>query len=229
MKLTPATVSQLHPGVPIQEIVEGKFSALDISHIDDISACIGLRKIDLSQNKLASNEALTGIQYNKGMTYLNLAKNELPSCDAVRHCKKLVVLNVSHNALVDVPFWLKYFDALKALILNNNRIKDVQPSVWAPVALTTIVLSNNAIEDLSGFARCRRLGALTKLSLSTNAIRTVPPHFAEALSSLRELRLAENKITAIAARLLPPSLEILDLSHNRIKSFRYVVCVCTRV
>ena len=215
MKLTPAVVADLHKGTLIQDLKEAKLSNLEINQIEDISVCISLCKLDLSQNRLESPTSLAGLHYMKGLTMLNLSKNALKDIDQLKGLKKLTVLNVSYNQLQEVPSILWRLENLKAIVLNNNQIGNLPADLKFPASISTIVLSDNRIEDLQFFVK-KSFPSLTKISLSHNEIRIIPAGLAKQMPLLKELRLSGNKITCIPTGALPHSLEILDLSNNLI-------------
>lgn len=218
MKLTPADVARLTPDLQIQEIKSLDLSDRSISQIDDISCCVGLHRLDLSGNELASVESIAGIQYNKGLTWLSLAKNHLSDVDCLRNLRKLTVFNLASNELFEIPHWLRYFTQLRALILNSNRFVRLERPLALPESISTIVISDNQIDSLGGLSD-RRFSQLTKISAARNDITELPPTFAKHLQSLRELRLADNKIALLSIASLPNTLEIIDLSNNPLQSF----------
>jgi Leucine-rich repeat (LRR) protein len=87
MKLTPAYISST-----IQDASSTKVLSLRskcITHIDDISYCVNLTKIDLSENEMKSGEALSGLKYCKGVTWISVAKNHLNGITNLTNLKNL--------------------------------------------------------------------------------------------------------------------------------------------
>lgn len=79
MRLTPAILSNLTNGVSLPEINNIDVSAKEVSHIDDISICVNLHKLNLSNNSLSNADNLSGLQYLPSLTWLNLQNNQLDS------------------------------------------------------------------------------------------------------------------------------------------------------
>lgn len=75
MKLTPAYLSSSFEGVADLESI--KLAGRQITHIDDISFLVNLKRLDLSNNSLKSGESLSGLQYCKGLIWLDLSGNQL--------------------------------------------------------------------------------------------------------------------------------------------------------
>lgn len=48
-----------------------------ITHIDDISFLVNLKRLNLSNNFLKSGESLSGLQYCKSLVWLDLSGNQL--------------------------------------------------------------------------------------------------------------------------------------------------------
>ncbi|ORX89270.1 L domain-like protein [Basidiobolus meristosporus CBS 931.73] len=213
MKLTPLVISDV-VNTPLPEVQVLDFSKKEVNHIEDISCCVGLRKLNLSQNTIKAANALSGIQYNSELTWLNLSGNQLESFEGLERLKKLSVLNLSHNKINRISQHVTSLVSLKALILNHNSIKRVE-NIGGLHELNTIVLSHNKLEELPSFPT---LAKLTKFSAAHNELRSVPDFSLNP--ELKELRLNDNKITAIPESLRGcSSLTILDLGSNLIKEW----------
>jgi hypothetical protein len=83
MKLTPAFLSS-----HVKDAAEAKsfsLKGLKIKHIDDISFCVNMQRIDISENELRSTESLGGLKYCKDLSWISVAQNQLsdisPLCD----------------------------------------------------------------------------------------------------------------------------------------------------
>lgn len=209
MKLTPAILSSTVKDA--REQAAFNLSGRDISHIDDISFCIAMRRLDLSKNRL-QGEGLSGLQYCKGLTWLSLAHNRLEG--GLEHLSKLTalnVLNLAYNELSDIPLFFADFTQLKALILNDNRIQCLEVTCL-PKSLDSLVVSRNRLEVVKPLDR---LAALEKVSLSHNQLHQLPE--LSKCWKLRELRLNNNRITKVPKGSLPPDLSLLDLGKNPIE------------
>jgi len=87
MKLTPAYLSSNYENITEQKSID--LHNRNISHIEDISFCVNLRKLDLSNNCLRSGESLSGLKYCKSLTWLNLSYNKLESFDFICELENL--------------------------------------------------------------------------------------------------------------------------------------------
>lgn len=75
MKLTPAFLSS-----HVQDAMEAKsfnLKGLKINAIDDISYCINMQRLDLSENELEKSESLSGLKYCKDVSWISVAHNRL--------------------------------------------------------------------------------------------------------------------------------------------------------
>jgi Leucine-rich repeat (LRR) protein len=88
MKLTPALISNLFE-TPMADLTSLDMSNKEVSHIDDISACICLRKLNLAKNVIKSSDALSGLQYLPELTWLNLSNNSLENFEGLQKLKSL--------------------------------------------------------------------------------------------------------------------------------------------
>ncbi|RUS14510.1 hypothetical protein BC937DRAFT_93703 [Endogone sp. FLAS-F59071] len=245
MKLTPALISNLVK-TQIPDIKDLDVSNKQISHIEDISACVSLRKLNLSNNDIKSPDALSGIQYLDELTLLNLSGNRLESCEGVQKLSGLFgrqkepsehtdrrirlpslltkpyftplfnesVLNMSHNEVNRISIHVTQLKALKALILNHNKIKTVE-NIGNLLDLNTLVLSHNKIDTLPTLPT---LINLTKLSVAHNNLRLIPD--LSFNTALKEARLNDNKILTIPDTVRAcNALEILDLGNNLLREW----------
>ena len=95
MKLTPAYISST-----IQDASSTRVLSLrskSISHIDDISYCVNLARLDLSENDLKSGESLSGLKYCKAITWISVAKNHLKDITHLTNLKNLQGMPLKEN------------------------------------------------------------------------------------------------------------------------------------
>ena len=206
--LTPALLASIERNA--KEAKTLVLTARQISHIEDISFCTDLSRLDLSHNSLGGKEALSGLQYCKSLAWLNFAHNTLDSLDYIFKLPRLCVLNVSNNQLTYLPSSLTKLSSLKALIANNNQITVFDP-LCLPSHLTALILSHNQLEHIPSI---KHLKSLEKLSLGHNKIHSI--EHLEDLQNLKELRLNNNKLVALPT--LPSFVEMIDVGNNPIKS-----------
>ncbi|KAJ1968915.1 hypothetical protein IWQ62_000951 [Dispira parvispora] len=213
MKLTPAILSEWS-SAPISEVKTLELARRDISCVDDLSFCIELRKLDLSHNALSEKSTTAGLVELKSLTWLNISNNHLDHGSFISAMDELIVLNFSHNELIRIPEEIVNCPKLKALVLGNNQIQQVE-NLGKLEQLNTLVLSNNRLTEIPLLLKNTEI---VKLSLGNNQIRVIPD--LSHLSQLRELRLNNNKILTIPNHLSHcASLEILDLGNNILTSW----------
>lgn len=210
-KLTAALLSSLIP-----DAVDAKSITLSkqlLTHIEDISFCVNMTKLDLSENSLEGAECLSGLRHCRSLSWLNLSKNGLVGIQHVTMMAKLTVLNVSHNNLNSLPSTLNRLSNLRAFIANNNGLKMVDVADL-PTSLNTLILSHNALQEFDFQAVLLRCKSLTKLNLSHNQLHALDlkPVLTAKGAPLRELRANDNRLSTVAH--LPLTLEILDLGNN---------------
>jgi Leucine-rich repeat (LRR) protein len=88
MKLTPALISNLFE-TPMADLTNLDMSNKEVSHIDDISGCVSLRKLNLAKNTIKNSDALSGLQYLPDLTWLNLSNNSLENFEGLQKLKSL--------------------------------------------------------------------------------------------------------------------------------------------
>jgi hypothetical protein len=125
----------------------------------------------------------------------------------------LEVLDLSGNALSDLPADMGRFKRLRVLFCSANRFQRLPPSLGDCTALSQVGFRGNGLVELPAEALPP---AIRWLTLTDNAIETLP----EALGqrpALQKLMLAGNRLTALPDSLANAErLELIRLSANRL-------------
>uniref|UniRef100_H2Y4T4 TIR domain-containing protein n=1 Tax=Ciona savignyi TaxID=51511 RepID=H2Y4T4_CIOSA len=160
----------------------------------------GLRRIDLSHNKLASVHSA--------------AFSDVPS---------LREIDLSNNNLQRVPSSCGAFKATRTLDLSNNLISSIHnDSFGCFVALERLHLQLNNIDILFRWV-FRGLAKLKVLNLSANSLVEVPQQSIGGLPRLESLDLSANPLHDFLASVHSaafsdvPSLREIDLSNNNLQ------------
>jgi len=168
--------------------------------------------------------------------YNNYDDNTAPVIDTVG--KRIRRLDLSNNALASLDDgWFEALPNLVRLDSVKNRI-DSLPESMANVSLAEIIMSRNLLtsEAVAQSVLCRSMSllsrSLTTLDLSGNRLEWFPSEICNNLPNLARLVLSGNGIKTLAIegegqqrrgwtgqqqdRFPLPSLELLDLSSNKI-------------
>eukprot|EP01025_Chloroclados_australasicus_P007402 TRINITY_DN12376_c0_g1_i2.p1 TRINITY_DN12376_c0_g1~~TRINITY_DN12376_c0_g1_i2.p1 ORF type:complete len:306 (-),score=30.21 TRINITY_DN12376_c0_g1_i2:56-850(-) len=149
-------------------------------------------ELDLTNQWL---DNLDEIQINPNLTWLDLTANRLKSVDPrILQLTELKMISLRQNLLQDAQFAndLKCKEKLEELILHDN-------------ALTII-------PHLEGFL------VINRLEFSYNEIRSLAPLKSLIAPSLKELYVANNKVSKIESLDGFQNLEVLELGSNRIST-----------
>jgi len=170
-----------------------------------------------NDNKKQETFSLSFQTSNNHSTELDLSEQELdvfPWLDpsAIQSYK---IIDLSFNNISSIP--LDSFDnliKLQQLIMFNNNIRSLPPTIETLRHLTILDLSHNQIEEL-----CREIGnlsSLRELYLSNNSLKKFPT--TGNLNSLKKLILDNNQIHTIPPECLEPlvQLQTLDMSFNNL-------------
>jgi len=127
----------------------------------------------------------------------------------------LEVLDLSGNALSDLPHDLSRLKKLRLLFCSNNRFDHLPESLGDCAALSQVGFRGNG---LSTVAAESLPPALRWLTLPDNAIATVPKALGER-PALQKLMLAGNRLESVPDSLSGlASLELIRLSANRFEA-----------
>ncbi|EOR8067575.1 T3SS effector leucine-rich repeat protein EspR1 [Escherichia coli] len=147
---------------------------VSITHISMNNNC--LRNIDI--DRLSS------------ITYFSAAHNKLEFVQ-LESCEWLQYLNLSHNQLTDIVTGNK--EELLLLDLSHNKLASLHNALFPN--LNTLFINNNLLSEIkmfySNFCKVQTLNA------ANNQLEKINLHFLTYLSSIKSLRLDNNKITRI--------------------------------
>ncbi|RVE56713.1 hypothetical protein OJAV_G00224130 [Oryzias javanicus] len=163
------------------------------------------RSLSLSGHNLSDVSVLSNYVH---LQTLKLPHNKLKDLSCVSHMPCLVILDASYNEIST------YFDfeppkKLKEADFSYNRLTEMK-SLSAYESLSKLSLDYNSISEITGLEQCCRL---THLSLAHNKISRI-----SGLDDLplTYLCLRENQLCKIEGLENVKSLQVLDLSLNRV-------------
>ena len=214
------------------------FSALSAEEGSSSSNNNKLRELDLSNNRLAT---LGSTGASSQLTHLHLSHNNLNtlSSDALKNCTNILVLDLSHNKLTQVPSSLRHLKALQTLDLSSNSIDSLANApILSMDHLWRLQLSHNKLKNVTSDL-LNRLESLQILDLSSNQVQHVEGGSFDANQKLQAIRLDGNQLKAMDSlfqnleqliwlnisdnqlvefdyAMIPANLHWLDLSHNEL-------------
>nr|KAG5703064.1 hypothetical protein BaRGS_016225 [Batillaria attramentaria] len=199
------------------EVLNASGNLLTSLNESDCAGLTSLKVLDLSHNRIASVSLGTDTPLSQ-VTHLNLSGNMLTSLtpDVIVHLASLKVVDLSDNLLHHVAE-LHVPQALLTLDLSRNSLRSV-PVFRGASGLRVLRLSRNSITTLM---QLNELQGLQELDLSHNTLSHIHPDAFTALSNLRVLEVAHNRLALndshggqVFAGM--EKLEVLNLSHNRL-------------
>ncbi|KAM9861405.1 PH domain leucine-rich repeat-containing protein phosphatase 2 [Aulostomus maculatus] len=156
------------------------------------------------------------------LTHMELSQNLLEYLpDWVCDCRKIEMLDVTHNLLSELPSRLLNSLSLRKLLAGNNRLQRV-PDLLDHVPLEALDLQHNKLAELPETLFYKALN-LKYLNVSANALESIPPSSPseESLSTLQELYLTRNNLNENCGALLVghQNLRVLHIAYNQLVSF----------
>lgn len=190
--------------------------------------CFKVKHLYLNGNKIRSVPDYSfGFMYDLLDLYLsnNLIENIDQNAfsideDSILGPGLIEKIDLSYNRLTRLhPNMFTFLTNLRYLLLNNNKIKDVDSNAFYGVHyLIMLDLSLNQIEKLN-FLSNRNLSHLRYLKLSNNEIKRLRPAQFMCLKSLKTLDLSSNKLRSIsdcALHGLQKQIKKIILNYNLI-------------
>ena len=211
----------------------------NISKLDDevASQWVKLQELNLSANPAFSDLPLSAKKW-KDLRQIYL--NDLPLFRSIGPCclewARLKVLHVNKSGLVDLgqeigalvsltqvsicgnphlkrlPEEIGKWTSLEKLFLNDNGLETLPKTIGELASLTRLYANNNKLESLP-----ESVGALSQLQelyVADNHLRSLPSGISNC-TSLGKLFAPRNQLTSLPQE-LPSSLELLNLSSNRV-------------
>jgi Leucine-rich repeat (LRR) protein len=181
-----------------------------IKNLSGIEYAKNLTYLDLGVNEISDISGLGGLPK---LRVVHLSTNKISNISALSRLTKLEILDLSINQISDASA-LKGLTNLQILHLNLNEISDIS----ALSGLTNLIdldLTSNKISDIGALSE---LNTLYRLALSYNNISDI--HVLSELNTLQVLTLAGNKISDISALKGLTNLYDLSLHNNEINDIR---------
>lgn len=131
--------------------------------------------------------------------------------EELSECQNVTYINLSDNNFTEIPAILYKFPRLKTLILSRNKLSE-KITIEKKLPITYLDLSKNNIEFL---LNTDKLELIEVADLSHNRFKTTQDF---STTPLDTLLVSHNSIRTISAfmRKLPPYLQHLDLSNNKL-------------
>nr|XP_020462839.1 PH domain leucine-rich repeat-containing protein phosphatase 2 isoform X3 [Monopterus albus] len=178
-----------------------------------------LRMLHASSNRLTT---INIYPIPNQLTHMELSQNlfeYLP--DWVCDCRKIEMLDVTHNLLSELPSRLFNSLSLRKLLAGNNHLQRV-PDLLDHVPLEALDLQHNKLTELPESLFFKALN-LKYLNVSANALESIPSssQSEESLSTLQELYLTGNSLNENCGALLVghQNLRVLHIAYNQLISF----------
>jgi Leucine-rich repeat (LRR) protein len=196
-----------------------------------------LRTLDLSGNRLEEVSFQTGC--SPALESLILQGNRLLRFPDIVGCTALTKLDVSENAIHEIPEWIEYLQGLQEVqanrcgleqlpkgmgLLSNlrivglacNRLRSLPPRLHWPL-VQTVDLSLNEFREVS--AEVGQLPLLDRLDLSYNMhLLELPPFFSRTLRTLvvdiTQRELLEEDLVALTDAMASLTIEVFGVEES---------------
>ena len=170
----------------------------------------GIKRLKISENLSDFPEEIYTL--SETLEILDLSDNalsEIPS--GISRLKKLKIAFISNNCFKEVPPAFKSCENLSMLGMKSNQIEDFDEDIL-PLSISWLILTDNQIKVLP--KSIGKLHKLQKCALAGNQIRLIPEEI-EGCRNLELLRLSANQIERLPLSLLKlPKLSWLAFSGN---------------
>ncbi|XP_072406834.1 toll-like receptor 5 [Chiloscyllium punctatum] len=206
-------------------LIDLQHNHIGIIQHDSFHGLDQLTTLNLRDNALS---VISGFHYLPKMTYFLVGLNRLTTVYGLEAVSVSTFLDFSNNAFtnLNVFYTIMHLPFVMHLLLRENRISMCTPGRTDIIPknnhLIHLDLSSNFLELVWISKQCwevfHNLNNLTVLLLNQNYLTQLPQDIFKGLDSLKRLNLSSNSLSQLSQDLFPGSLEILDLSKNRLVS-----------
>ncbi|EYC34364.1 hypothetical protein Y032_0001g38 [Ancylostoma ceylanicum] len=216
----------LHTSQRMQNLRQLNLDNNEIKELPDhlLTSTPHLEHLSIAGNRIHSiNDRVFHSSSSKALKSLNLAGNQISSISsrAFQHMDKLQVLKLNNNRIRTIdPAVFAELRNLRHLDLSHNEITYIHPQAFSNMpVLETLLLDHNKIEgiDRSAFYRISRIETL---DLSHNELKNFSCEQLGSVQTIYNLNLAHNRIAQIDLTCILRSLVRLDLGHNFLETIR---------
>uniref|UniRef100_A0A146KS58 Protein flightless-1 n=3 Tax=Lygus hesperus TaxID=30085 RepID=A0A146KS58_LYGHE len=187
-----------------------------------------LRSLNIRRNKVKSSGIPADLFRSEELTTLDLSHNALKEVpEGLEKSRTLLVLNLSHNNIGAIPNTLfVHLTDLLFLDLSNNNLETLPPQMRRLGNLQTLILNHNPLAHF----QLRQLPSLINLQTlhMRDTQRTLGnlPGSLETLTNLTDVDLSYNSLSKVPDALYTlPNLKRLNLSNNEITDLSLAVDV----
>lgn len=187
----------------------GQLESLDVSN-NNIRNLSGIPSTVL--NLRMTNNQLSGLtawSHLMNLQYVDISNNDLTSLAALRNLVHLRTVKVDNNQLTSLD-GIKCHRGLQSLRARGNLIEEVDFHGSAMESLTDLDLKGNHIRSI---ANLEQLTSLTSLNLDDNELECFSIDSDEPMSSLKYLRLNNNKLHTLDVKKIP-HVRLLHADRN---------------
>lgn len=178
-----------------------------------------LRALNIRHNKVKSSGIPADLFRSEELTTLDLSHNALKEVpEGLEKSRTLLVLNLSHNSISSIPNTLfMHLTDLLFLDLSNNQLETLPPQMRRLGNLQTLILNHNPLAHF----QLRQLPSLVCLETlhmrDTQRTLSNLPMSLETLTNLTDIDLSYNSLPKVPDALYTlPNLKRLNLCNNEI-------------
>ncbi|KAL1132057.1 hypothetical protein AAG570_010015 [Ranatra chinensis] len=191
-----------------------------------------LRTLNIRHNRVKSSGIPADLFRSEELTTLDLSHNALKDVpEGLDRARSLLVLNLSHNNISSIPntLFMNLTDLL-FLDLSENKLETLPPQMRRLVNLQTLILDNNPLAHFQLRQLPSMVGLETLRMRNTQRTLTNLPTSLETLERLQEVDLSQNELSKLPDALLTlHNLRRLNLSNNRITDLPSTIEVWTQL